>query len=59
VTGWCLFGRHDRCSHRVGGPCHGGIILTNGGTYSCPCGCHRDDSAVQLGLFVVCGEPTR
>lgn len=41
VTGWCLFGRHDRCSYRPGGVCHGGIALRDGGRYSCPCECHQ------------------
>lgn len=50
-TGWCLTGRHHRCSHRKGGPCHGGIALTGGGHYSCPCDCHHADVTRQLELF--------
>lgn len=57
VTGWCLFGRHERCSHRPGGPCHGGIGLTGGGRYSCPCDCHATLNSElivgQLELFEV------
>jgi hypothetical protein len=52
VTGWCLHGRHDRCNHRVGGPCHSGITLTDGGRWRCPCECHSSPKlrAAQLEL---------
>lgn len=42
-TGSCLTGRHDRCSYRPAGACHGGIVLRGGGRYTCPCECHAKD----------------
>lgn len=48
LTGWCLFGRHDRCSYRPGGACHGGIRLRDGSTYTCPCECHASEQ-LELG----------
>lgn len=50
MTGWCLHGRHARCSHNPGGACFGGVVLTNGQIFACRCGCHRV-GGVQLDLF--------
>lgn len=41
VTGHCSHGRHGNCAHRPGGPADGGIVLTGGGIYRCPCACHQ------------------
>jgi hypothetical protein len=49
ATGWCLWGRHDRCSYRPGGACHGGIALSGGGRYTCPCECHASEQ-LELGV---------
>jgi hypothetical protein len=41
----CDHGRHDRCSHRLGGPQEGGVTLKlslPGFTWRCGCPCHRD-----------------
>lgn len=39
-TAHCSAGRHDRCKYRVGAELHGGIAITGGGHYDCPCDCH-------------------
>lgn len=36
----CSAGRHDRCKYRAGAELHGGIAITGGGHYACPCDCH-------------------
>lgn len=41
----CDQGRHDSCSHRLGGPHEGGITLKislPGFTWRCGCPCHND-----------------
>ena len=45
----CDLGRHDRCSHRLGGSCEGGVLLKTGLNYfvwRCGCFCHNDPARV-------------
>lgn len=50
MTGHCLSGNHHRCSHRPGGPCHGGITQFDGSVYRCPCPCHHEEEPMARDL---------
>ena len=38
----CQQGRHDSCSHRLGGPAEGGILFKYNFLWRCGCPCHHD-----------------